>query len=129
MNQEIKEKWIQALKSGEYEQCQGFLRIINTKGELEYCCLGVLCDIYAKENNIEWKDNMYGEEYSVLSTDIVECNELPEEVAAWAGCFKQDPSVIVKDTLLNHEDKYSLTYLNDTLDMTFEQISNFIEQL
>jgi hypothetical protein len=37
MNQVIKEKWVAALRSGEYKQTKGYLR--NKKG---YCCLGVL---------------------------------------------------------------------------------------
>lgn len=41
MDQELKEKWVDALRSGRYEQGQGLLR---TTGD-RYCCLGVLVDI------------------------------------------------------------------------------------
>lgn len=41
------QKWINALKSGEYEQCDGSLEDSNG-----YCCLGVACKV-AEENNIE----------------------------------------------------------------------------
>jgi hypothetical protein len=37
MNEQIKQRWIEALRSGEYEQTQGRLR-----DETGYCCLGVL---------------------------------------------------------------------------------------
>lgn len=40
MNQEIKTKWLEALRSGRYTQTKGVLR--NSEG---YCCIGVLCDI------------------------------------------------------------------------------------
>lgn len=40
LTQEIKDKWIAALTSGEYKQGQGYLRLGDT-----YCCLGVLCDL------------------------------------------------------------------------------------
>jgi len=40
MEQELKAKWIAALRSGEYPQDKAFLR--SEKG---YCCLGVLCDV------------------------------------------------------------------------------------
>lgn len=40
MDQKIKEKWVEALRSGKYKQCQTRLRIDNS-----FCCLGVLCDI------------------------------------------------------------------------------------
>jgi hypothetical protein len=41
MKQELKEKWIAALRSGKYKQGQGLLRSANDR----YCCLGVLCEV------------------------------------------------------------------------------------
>lgn len=41
---EIKNKWLEALRSGNYKQCTGYLH----KGE-GYCCLGVLEDILGAE--------------------------------------------------------------------------------
>lgn len=40
MNQEIKQKWTAALRSGKYQQAK---RYLHTDGG--YCCLGVLCDL------------------------------------------------------------------------------------
>lgn len=40
---EIKAKWIDALRSGQYEQGQRALKTPDGK----FCCLGVLCDILA----------------------------------------------------------------------------------
>jgi len=40
MTQELRDKWIAALRSGDYTQDKAFLR--TEKG---YCCLGVLCDV------------------------------------------------------------------------------------
>lgn len=40
MNQELKAKWLEALRSGRYQQAKGALR-----HEGSYCCIGVLCDI------------------------------------------------------------------------------------
>lgn len=40
MNQEVKARWIEALRSGKYEQGTQQLR----SGD-NFCCLGVLCDI------------------------------------------------------------------------------------
>lgn len=34
-------KWLEALRSGRYEQGKGFLRSLDHK----YCCFGVLCEI------------------------------------------------------------------------------------
>lgn len=41
MDQALKTKWVEALRSGKYRQGIGQLR--NSSDE--YCCLGVLCDI------------------------------------------------------------------------------------
>jgi hypothetical protein len=42
MKKEIKEKWIEALRSGNYAQGQGELHNPDNK---TYCCLGVLADV------------------------------------------------------------------------------------
>jgi hypothetical protein len=57
MDAQLKQHWINALRSGKYRQGKGFLQKNN-----KFCCLGVLCDIvdssrwsYNKEDNIwEW---------------------------------------------------------------------------
>ena len=41
MNKEIKEQWIKALRSGNYQQCKNYLN----REDKEFCCLGVLCEI------------------------------------------------------------------------------------
>jgi hypothetical protein len=40
MNPEVKARWVEALRSGRYEQIQKWLHT-----ETGYCCLGVLCDL------------------------------------------------------------------------------------
>lgn len=40
MDAQLKKKWIEALRSGEYQQGVGALQRENS-----FCCLGVLCDI------------------------------------------------------------------------------------
>lgn len=42
MNQEIKVKWLEALRSGKYQQ--GSMQLKDPFNNT-YCCLGVLCDI------------------------------------------------------------------------------------
>ena len=48
MQSDLKQKWIEALRSGKYEQGQMFLNRSNT-----YCCLGVLCEISVSDSDIE----------------------------------------------------------------------------
>lgn len=52
--QELKTKWLEALRSGKYQQGQGLLRQGN-----KYCCLGVLAEI----NGEHW--NQFGRSYSI----------------------------------------------------------------
>lgn len=45
MNKEIKKVWLEALRSGDYEQTTGHL-----KKRDGYCCLGVLCNLGPSKN-------------------------------------------------------------------------------
>jgi hypothetical protein len=45
MDKELKHNWTHALRSGEYKQGKRFLRSSSD----EYCCLGVICDLYDPE--------------------------------------------------------------------------------
>lgn len=78
MNPEIKARWVTALRSGEYQQTKNNLR--DAKG---FCCLGVLCDLYAKEHRIDgWDTHTLGETADGEPTG----EELPgNEVCEWAG--------------------------------------------
>jgi hypothetical protein len=67
MNKELKERWVAALRSGDYPQTQN--ELCNSEG---YCCLGVLCDIV---DNTKWKNSEDG----VISYDFGDSqhNEFP----------------------------------------------------
>jgi len=79
MNPEVKKKWLEALRSGEYKQGIGALRNTNaSKGIVTHCCLGVLCDIHSKETKTEWSFVRSLEKYFGNSAT------LPEEVQRWS---------------------------------------------
>jgi hypothetical protein len=42
MNKELKNKWISALRSGNYQQARGALILATRGSDARYCCLGVL---------------------------------------------------------------------------------------
>ena len=63
MNTEIKAQWLAALRSGEYTQTSGALRRENSDGSVGFCCLGVLCEILAKDGKIKYQPE---DEYSDL---------------------------------------------------------------
>lgn len=49
--QEFKTKWLEALRSGKYEQAHRFLRVGNA-----FCCLGVACEISGRGHWVEVQD-------------------------------------------------------------------------
>ena len=104
MNQEIKAQWVQALRSGEYEQGKSALHIISGDGKHTYCCLGVLCELAVKAGvaevistepkNYKFKDSLvpgdslvrYGSRVDIeRSGNWSETAILPESVMRWAG--------------------------------------------
>jgi hypothetical protein len=66
MNPEWKAKWVAALRSGEYKQGRHFLRKIDDT----FCCLGVLCDLVAKEDPyFRWEKNSSNSAFNMLIDD------------------------------------------------------------
>lgn len=50
MDKNVKLKWLEALKSGEYQKGTGYLRDKEDK----FCCLGVLCNLLKDESDYDW---------------------------------------------------------------------------
>lgn len=72
MDAAIKEKWVKALRSGDYRQGSGALRRQKGNDGL-FCCLGVLCDIsgrgrWREPNSDEGAEFHYVEETFAVST-------------------------------------------------------------
>lgn len=129
MNPQVKEKWINALRSGEYKQGREKLRSPNG-----YCCLGVLCDLYSKEKEIEWTFKEAFEEENTQPVDRWyfdgESEFLPQSVKEWAELEQINPLIKIdvddpwEDPWSYHEE---VANLNDT-GYTFTAIANLIEQ-
>ena len=125
MNSKIKEVWVNALRSGKYEQGSEKLRSVTG-----YCCLGVLCDIYAQEHNTQWEFRG-DEEINPQSQDYWYFDEhsefLPESVMNWAELKTHNPTVRV------HCDDEDTSYYTDEIanvndfGYDFSQIANIIE--
>lgn len=132
MNSQIKQKWVDALRSGKYPQDTGVLR--STVG---YCCLGVLCDLYRQEHNIQWDVHRYnsnlGDHYDIPENEVTkidlsdefhfdgELELLPDKVKLWAGLNDRNPYVHIDDDVVNQ-----LTELNDN-GASFNEIADLIE--
>jgi hypothetical protein len=111
MKAEIKEQWIAALRSGEYRQGMAAL-----KRDGRFCCLGVLCDLHAKETGGRWAGSMDGYEGEERYQGC--WGDLPSGVAEWAELPASDP------TINGGED--SLSRLNDT-GHSFTELAEVIE--
>lgn len=106
LKQDIKQKWVAALRSGEYVQGRAKLR----SGDDQFCCLGVLCDV------------------------LVQDGELPEPVYA-SGCndFEYNysatnlPESTREDLGISPEGQDRLMRMNDHEGASFDIIANYIE--
>ena len=120
MNKDVKALWLDALRGGEYEQGEGALRRgFADIDESFYCCLGVLCDLYAKsvENSPAWTSgDGYGLRYGGRESYP------PYFVLEWAG-LDDEEGFFVK----GYGGMSSLAEMNDH-GRTFEEIANVIEK-
>lgn len=136
------EKWIRALRSGDYEQdtstLHGYYRPDATKpGKDRFCCLGVACDLYQVEVgdlDRSMPSGTIGSDTTVTYND--ESSYLPEQVAEWLGLsntdgkFTGEPQSL--DDIFNPEhtllvEATSLVDLNDN-GASFAEIASVIER-
>jgi hypothetical protein len=110
---DIKEKWLTALRSGEYIKDKGQL---NYRGN--YCCLGVLCEIQKRPQAI--KTSNY-RSYDDETTTISYKNPL-YEILFDNGNFQGFYIEIKNGKCFN-----SLTRINDNTE-TFDEVIDIIEK-
>lgn len=117
MNKKIKKLWLEALRSRKYKQGDGYLKDKDGK----FCCLGVLCDIYAEKMGLEWEmDDSFDSAYRFIDQQAY----LPKKVQEWAGLEHLGGVVLGED---KDGDDVDLTHLNDG-GRKFYQIARIIEE-
>ena len=104
-------QWVEALRSGHYQQARGRL-----KRDAGYCCLGVLCDISKLG---KWVNNNNESAYQMKNRCSWQ-GHLPPEVTAWAG-------ITPKCSVTYGGDLTGLAKINDKLAKSFPQIADLIE--
>ena len=57
-----KRNWVRALRSGKFKQGRSSLRHTTSNDEVEYCCLGVACEIKITQDG---KHPIYGKNFYV----------------------------------------------------------------
>lgn len=97
MEKALKQKWLEALRSGKYKQGRLALR---TKAD-DFCCLGVLCDVSGVS---EWEEN--GLCYS------------------YDGALSFLPPLLRNQ--LTQEARHALMRMNDYSGMSFPDIADWI---
>lgn len=115
MNEEVKQLWVSALRSGEYKQGTVRLKTVNPDGPTLHCCLGVLCELHDKQYGCEQSfDNISG--------------SLPEHVRIWADLDESIPRISrPADSYYSAGYTTSISFLNDVEGYNFSRLANLIE--
>lgn len=151
MNPDVKEKWLNLLRSEEYEQGNGQLGYDPPDGTpARRCCLGVLCEVAVREGVIEKTvirgDVIYGVNLATGSSDDTAGSVpsenwesakfyLPKAVREWAGLDHYSPTIPRPDDVdeglaTDHTAaQVNLATLNDTVrGYGFPEIADQVEQ-
>jgi hypothetical protein len=125
---EIKLKWVEALRSGDYAQAKGSLKDDldpDDPTKIGYCCLGVLCELAVQEGGIinSVRKSSTGTYYYDEESGL-----LPYSVQQWAGFETASPEFAVTNDLTgDYEEYHWLTDLNDN-GKTFAEMADLIEE-
>lgn len=131
-NKENIQKWVDALRSGEYDQ--GFSRLETLyieDGEIihrKLCCLGVACRVFMANNPGEMiaDDDIIKNRttfVSVKSPEDFESGILPNIVKEWLEVVETNP--IIRDAEGHY---HTAASLNDSGSYTFEGIADLLER-
>jgi hypothetical protein len=123
MNPEVKAKWLMALRSGEFTQGKGALRVMkdsirSPSGE-SHCCLGVLCELYKRDHPDDPKADWQGKGFygrTAYPAPIV---------LEWAGFIEADPKVNFQ---IRGVDMNGIGVLNDNIQDGFKTVADRIER-
>jgi len=115
MKKLVKEQWIEALRSGEYEKCTG--SFCKTNDHDAFCAIGVLMDLWVRKTEGAYWDQMQGCTPGCLSprTRRGACAE--EAICKWAGLKNFSPTV----------DGYTPIHWNDAQGLSFLKLAGKVE--
>jgi hypothetical protein len=126
MKQELKEKWVAALRGGDYKQGRNALRKTNDlySDRKEYCCLGVLCEI---SETGKWDEMGYYLVPQPISGSVsTSKNFLPTALLKELGIEFNNGKFCIGEKYDKYINYFSLAELNDA-GFTFDQIADVIE--
>ena len=124
MDAELKQRWVEALRSGEYQQGEENLHKQLPNGKDLYCCLGVLCDI---EGVPAEEDGRYGDGSLAFTYEGAEFM-LPISLKKRWGLEREipNPSVSLNNKAREVEIAHHLAFMNDN-GKSFDEIAEWIE--
>lgn len=106
--------WVQALRSGDYEQGTNVLASTVGQDGFRYCCLGVACEV-SIANGLEVEVQVSSGAKAYDLQQLV----LPMSVISWYGLESNNPILY---------DGSTASAFNDIYRWTFEEIATGIEQ-
>lgn len=115
---EVKEQWVNALKSGEYEQGNNHLCYSN-----KYCCLGVLCEITNEPKEVNFNVVIYNN-----STNLYSSLNKYFKILSYSGSFNGF-KVSYADASSRIIYCNNLTQINDGTSATFSEIADLINEI
>lgn len=136
MKPEIKQEWLEELRSGNLKQGNGRLTYRNPDDGSELdCCLGVLCKIAVKHGITSVVVRPFEDQETIAYGTLDDVAILPENVAQWASITRSGDLHTVFEN--EHYDPdassgigkeiSSLTEMNDA-GYTFAEIADVIEK-
>lgn len=124
MNKNAK-AWVAALRSGDYKQTKAVLAE-QLNGDYGYCCLGVACELYAKEHPkfkvVEIEESDTTHKRNIKKYDVDGITSLPNKVRKWLNLSDTNGTYYPEDS-----DSSSLAFDNDQ-GATFDEIADLIER-
>lgn len=119
MNEAIKARWVEALRSGKFEQGR-----FKLSADGKFCCLGVLCELAVEDGVIEKEETVPigGSADQRIAVYAGFDTALPWQVVKWAGLSRRD--ALVRDK----GEPMTLAQANDHRDKTFDDIATLIEE-
>jgi hypothetical protein len=120
MKPELKKRWVDALRSGKYQQTDSALEDANG-----HCCLGVACSLFADEMGLSISEYGPNQEYSKFDGRH---DYLPDRAQKF---LELTETGILPKTVADPKTGYiyaSLASLNDDANYTFRQIADVIDE-
>lgn len=133
MKKSVMEKWTKELESGRYRQTTGVLKKPRSAKAYGHCCLGVLCDIYARETgkgNWETESSATDGAKTFVVNGATNHTELPDPVRKWAGLNTPAGDIDGVRPLAVNDNQVarSLVTCNDDLKLSFKEIAKVIRK-